>query len=62
MGFFAKHLIESEGFVRVYIFDLEGVSDKTILPFSLSYDHRVINAVDAGNFMNFIKSVIEKGL
>ena len=36
--------------------------EKTILPFSLSYDHRVINGVDAGEFMNFIKSTIEKGL
>ena len=36
--------------------------DSTILPFSLSYDHRVINGVDAGNFMNFIKATIEKGL
>ena len=36
--------------------------DTTILPFSLSYDHRVINGVDAGNFMAFIKSTIEKGL
>ncbi len=36
--------------------------DSTILPYSLSYDHRVINGVDAGNFMTFIKSTIEKGL
>ena len=36
--------------------------EKTILPFSLSYDHRVVNGVDAGNFMNFIKATIEKGL
>tara|TARA_B100000963_G_scaffold189429_1_gene164853 strand:- start:2232 stop:3431 length:1200 start_codon:yes stop_codon:yes gene_type:complete len=36
--------------------------ESTILPFSLSYDHRVINGVDAGNFMNFIKATIEKGL
>tara|TARA_Y100000748_G_scaffold152896_1_gene127874 strand:+ start:3504 stop:4703 length:1200 start_codon:yes stop_codon:yes gene_type:complete len=43
--------IESENFVNA-----------TILPFSLSYDHRVINGVDAGNFMAFIKSTIEKGL
>ncbi len=36
---------------------------KTIfLPFSLSYDHRVINGVDAGNFMSYIKRTIEKGL
>ena len=40
----------------------EGLVDKTILPFSLSYDHRVINGVDAGNFMTFIKATIEKGL
>ena len=36
--------------------------DTTIMPFSLSYDHRVINGVDAGNFMSFIKATIEKGL
>ena len=40
----------------------ESLIDTTILPFSLSYDHRVINGVDAGNFMNFIKATIEKGL
>ncbi len=38
------------------------LTDRTILPFSLSYDHRVINGVDAGNFMTFIKSTLEKGL
>ena len=36
--------------------------DTTVMPFSLSYDHRVINGVDAGNFMSFIKNTIEKGL
>ena len=36
--------------------------EATILPYSLSYDHRVINGVDAGNFMAFIKATIEKGL
>ena len=40
----------------------ESIVDTTVLPFSLSYDHRVINGVDAGNFMAFIKSTIEKGL
>ena len=40
----------------------ESLVEKIILPFSLSYDHRVINGVDAGNFMNFIKATIEKGL
>ncbi len=38
------------------------LEERTILPFSLSYDHRVINGVDAGNFMSFIKNTIEKGL
>lgn len=36
--------------------------DTSVMPFSLSYDHRVINGVDAGNFMTFIKNTIEKGL
>ena len=43
---------------------LEGgkLVEKTILPLSLSYDHRVINGADAGKFMNFLKSEIEKGV
>tara|TARA_B100000963_G_scaffold28059_2_gene20789 strand:+ start:1105 stop:2295 length:1191 start_codon:yes stop_codon:yes gene_type:complete len=40
----------------------ENLINATKLPFSLSYDHRVINGVDAGNFMTFIKATIEKGL
>ncbi len=40
----------------------ESLVNTTILPFSFSYDHRVINGVDAGNFMAFIKATIEKGL
>ncbi len=36
--------------------------DATVLPFSLSYDHRVINGVDAGNFMTYIRTSIEGGL
>ena len=40
----------------------ENLLERKILPFSLSYDHRVINGVDAGNFMNFIKATVEKGL
>ena len=43
---------------------LEGdkLVEKTILPLALSYDHRVINGADAGKFMNFLKSEIEKGI
>ena len=40
----------------------ESLVNAAILPFSFSYDHRVINGVDAGNFMTFIKATIEKGL
>jgi pyruvate dehydrogenase E2 component (dihydrolipoamide acetyltransferase) len=47
---------------KVVKIENESLVDTTILPFSLSYDHRVINGVDAGNFMTFIKSTIEKGL
>ena len=47
---------------KVVKIENENLVNTTILPFSLSYDHRVINGVDAGNFMNFIKSTIEKGL
>ena len=36
--------------------------EKTMLPITLSYDHRVINGADAGKFMNFLKSEIEKGI
>ena len=38
------------------------IVEKTFLPFSVSYDHRVINGVDAGNFVNFIKETLEKGI
>ena len=38
------------------------IKEKTILPIALSYDHRVINGADAGKFMNFLKSEIEKGV
>ena len=35
------------------------LSEVEMLPFSLSYDHRVINGVDAGEFMSFIVSKLE---
>lgn len=48
---------------KVPILDNNGsLVEKTILPLALSYDHRVINGADAGRFMNFLKSEIEKGL
>ncbi|WDI78524.1 2-oxo acid dehydrogenase subunit E2 [Candidatus Purcelliella pentastirinorum] len=36
------------------LFVLDKIITRTILPFSLSYDHRVINGVDAGKFMCLI--------
>ena len=47
---------------KIISFENEKAVQKIILPFSLSYDHRVINGVDAGNFMNNIKTIIERGL
>ena len=42
--------------------DNESYVEKIFLPYSFSYDHRVINGVDAGNFTSFINTTIEKGL
>ena len=47
---------------KVPVLEAEGLVEKTILPVALSYDHRVINGADAGKFMNFLKSEIEKGV
>ena len=38
------------------------IVEKFMLPFSVSYDHRVINGVDAGNFVSFVRKTLEKGL
>lgn len=40
----------------------EELSTKTILPLAISYDHRVINGVDAGKFMLSLKDYLEKGI
>ena len=47
---------------KVPAFEGDKLVKKTILPVALSYDHRVINGADAGKFMNFLKSEIEKGI
>ena len=47
---------------KVPVLKREELVEKTILPVALSYDHRVINGADAGRFMNFLKSEIEKGI
>ena len=35
------------------------ITEKTFIPLSLSYDHRVINGVDAGEFMQELKNMME---
>ena len=47
---------------KVPVLEGKKLAEKTILPVALSYDHRVINGADAGKFMNFLKSEIEKGI
>tara|TARA_X000000950_G_scaffold14564_1_gene15737 strand:+ start:8746 stop:9942 length:1197 start_codon:yes stop_codon:yes gene_type:complete len=47
---------------KVPVLEGDKLVEKTILPVALSYDHRVINGADAGKFMNFLKSEIEKGV
>ena len=47
---------------KVPVLEEDKLVEKTILPVALSYDHRVINGADAGKFMNFLKSEIEKGI
>ena len=47
---------------KVPVLEGNNLVEKTILPVALSYDHRVINGADAGKFMNFLKSEIEKGV
>ena len=47
---------------KVPVLEAGKLVEKTILPVALSYDHRVINGADAGKFMSFLKSEIEKGV
>ena len=47
---------------KIPVLEAGNLVEKTILPVALSYDHRVINGADAGKFMNFLKSEIEKGI
>ena len=35
------------------------ILEKTLMPLALSYDHRVINGVDAGEFMQEVKKLME---
>jgi pyruvate dehydrogenase E2 component (dihydrolipoamide acetyltransferase) len=35
------------------------IVEKIMVPLALSYDHRVINGVDAGEFMQEVKKLME---
>ena len=45
-----------------FIVEGKEIIQKIMLPISLSYDHRVINGVDAGKFMVYVKKFIEKSV
>ena len=45
-----------------FIVEDKEIIQKIMLPISLSYDHRVINGVDAGKFMVYVKKFIEKSV
>ena len=38
----------------------DSFEERSVLPISISYDHRVINGADAGRFMTFLKQHIEE--
>tara|TARA_B100001989_G_scaffold252159_1_gene233331 strand:- start:133 stop:1338 length:1206 start_codon:yes stop_codon:yes gene_type:complete len=44
---------------KITKFDGNQLNNETILPISLSYDHRVVNGADAGKFMQTLKEVLE---
>ena len=44
---------------KVLISENNQISEKTFMPLALSYDHRVINGVDAGEFMQELKNLME---
>jgi pyruvate/2-oxoglutarate dehydrogenase complex dihydrolipoamide acyltransferase (E2) component len=39
--------------------DNDQIVEKIMVPLAFSYDHRVINGVDAGEFMQEIKTLME---
>ncbi len=44
---------------KVLALDNNEIVEKTMTPLALSYDHRVINGVDAGEFMQEVKKLME---
>ena len=52
-------IIAVSNFNKRLVLDNGDVLEKTFLPISLSYDHRVINGGDAGKFMVYLKHILE---
>jgi pyruvate dehydrogenase E2 component (dihydrolipoamide acetyltransferase) len=44
---------------KTLVLENNEILEKTLVPLALSYDHRVINGVDAGEFMQEIKNLME---
>ena len=45
--------------IKVLVKEKDKILEKTFMPLALSYDHRVINGVDAGEFMQELKNLME---
>ena len=52
-------ILAVSNFQKKLTLDKGSVSEKSFLPLSLSYDHRVINGADAGRFMVYLKHILE---
>lgn len=52
-------ILAVSNFQKKLILDEGSVCEKSFLPISLSYDHRVINGSDAGRFMVYLKHILE---
>ena len=52
-------IIAVSNFNKRLVLDDGDVVEKSFLPISLSYDHRVINGGDAGKFMVYLKHILE---
>ena len=52
-------ILAVSNFQKRLVLDDVDVLEKSFLPISLSYDHRVINGGDAGKFMGYLKHILE---
>ena len=52
-------ILAVSNFQKKLILNKGSVGEKSFLPISLSYDHRVINGADAGRFMVYLKHILE---